>query len=282
MVFRYDDYSNRSSTKTEKALLAAFREAKFPLTIGVIPFICVVNPESTAKQKTVPLSASKISFLKEAIKDGLAEIALHGFSHQTIDDSTPSKYSEFKGQAFKWQQTRIVAAKEYLEKVLEMPVVTFIPPWNSYDSSTLKAVRQAGFLNFSSSIFGVYKVGAGLQFLPSTCSLRSLFKTVKLARRLPDKNPLIVVLFHQGDVSYRQRDDLPSGYEVLLETLQWLKLQKDVRVCSLVEAGRILPEMGPDHFGRNLKFVKQNLDLKRIYFSSDYLKNPEKRKPVVL
>ena len=75
--------------------------------------------------------------LKPMVKNGMVEIALHGVSHK-YTESGPEMLST------KMSLEAIRDAKEYLEKVFEVPVQTFIPPSNTIDVQCVKWINSLG------------------------------------------------------------------------------------------------------------------------------------------
>ena len=84
VVFRFDDYSARSSTEMELRIIDAFRKNESSITFGVIPFVCAGDAHDPSPQDIVPLTSKKGEILKTGFEEGILDIALHGYSHQTI------------------------------------------------------------------------------------------------------------------------------------------------------------------------------------------------------
>ena len=114
LVFRLDDYSTRSSTDMELRIIDVFRKNKISITFGVIPFIISGDEHDPSPQDIIPLTSTKGDILKTGIKDGILEIALHGYSHQTINTE---KYTEFSGIEYESQVKKIYKGKEFLEGI---------------------------------------------------------------------------------------------------------------------------------------------------------------------
>lgn len=129
----------------EKELVNILKKFWLPCTFGIIPFVCQVSCHDPRPQPLLPLSEEKVDLIREAVKAGLIEVALHGFSHQTRGKSFWFGHSEFRGLSPKNQMEKIRTGKEYLERVFGCRVVTFIPPWNSYDQSTIMALEKLHF-----------------------------------------------------------------------------------------------------------------------------------------
>ncbi len=154
IVFRYDDVVLRNDSIDMK-IIRLFQQHNIPLVLGVIP--CDIN------EKTVldPLS-SFLSMLKEAVRKGDIEIALHGLTHRKM---TP--YGEFKGLSFEEQNRRIKKGKHFLDSIFREPVITYIPPWNAHDENTVRALKANGIFIVSSSIYDIW---TGTTYYPMSTS----------------------------------------------------------------------------------------------------------------
>jgi peptidoglycan/xylan/chitin deacetylase (PgdA/CDA1 family) len=139
VVFRNDDIQEFSGSATERRFLQLFVENRIPQTYALVPF-----------KKDLEKQEDLLSLLKDQQAKGLAEIALHGYAH---DNHTGKRRSEFIGRPFEEQLERIHSGKAHLERIFQHEIVTFIPPFNSYDQQTLKACAQSGIKVFSSSHF---------------------------------------------------------------------------------------------------------------------------------
>ena len=196
VVFRMDDPSATSSTETELRVIDAFREHNVSITFGIVPFICSGDVQDTAPHDVVPLGPIKGRLLRIWIEEGVLDIALHGYSHQTIHTEN---YAEFRDLDYDSQLEKLSKGKKLLEKMIGIPVTTFVPPWNQYDLNTLKALEVLGFTTLSAAIPGKVSKDSKLNFIPCTSKLSELHDAIKEARASSDKQPLIVVLFHQYD-----------------------------------------------------------------------------------
>jgi len=149
VVFRYDDPSAKTNTDIEGQLIAAFRQYNMCCTFAVIPFV-VRDVHDPKPQEYLPLPEERAQLFAGAAREGVLEIAQHGYSHQT-NGLQAEGYSEFAGLKYEEQVQKIKKGKEFLEQKLGMPVLTFVPPWNSYDVDTLRALEQTGFQCLSSN-----------------------------------------------------------------------------------------------------------------------------------
>jgi len=272
VVFRFDDYSSSSCTDLEVKLIDAFRQHNFRCTFGVIPYGRDEDVHRVNAQNLVPLTVTKINILKNAIKLGILEVALHGYSHQAISENK-NKYSEFSGLDYNSQLTKILNGKKYLEDMLDIKITTFIPPWNSYDNNTVRALEYLGFDTISADKNGVAEENSLLKFLPFTCDLIHLKKVVKLASRITDKQPVIVVLFHTFDFLEMDSKGGKISYKEFVKLLGWLASQKDVYVCSIDQSTKIVKDLSSRRLTNN-KLLPPLLDKSffyMIYFSQEFM-----------
>ena len=228
VVFRYDDYSEVSPTDLEVGLIRAFEQRGVPITFAVIPFR---SPDES--QADVPLGPAKAAILKDAVSKGVIEVALHGHSHRTIRTVEP--FTEFEGVDYDRQKTLIANAKSFLEERLGLPITLFVPPWNTYDSATLRVLEEAGVTTISADRDGEIGSPSHLKFLPFTTRLRFMRRAVAVAASAPNGPPHIVVLFHPFD--FTEVD--PEGTFSLprfVELLDWTLAQPHVKVTRISDA----------------------------------------------
>jgi peptidoglycan/xylan/chitin deacetylase (PgdA/CDA1 family) len=208
VVFRFDDYSSRSSVDIETGVIDAFQKRRICCTFGVIPYVYggdthlpVSNPLlSTDVSSLTPV---KMAALSRAVQTGAIEVALHGYSHRTIRDRGNGGYTEFAGLDALLQESILQKGKLYLEQQLHVPVTIFIPPWDSYDTRTLRVLEKLGFRCLSAGIYAdTYGDALGispLKMLPATCELHNLQTALETARKGIDAQPMIIVLVHFAD-----------------------------------------------------------------------------------
>ncbi|GAB4515343.1 MAG: hypothetical protein Kow0047_27270 [Anaerolineae bacterium] len=236
VVFRYDDYCDRTSTELEVRLIQAFRRVKASATFSVIPFVCAVSAHDPSPQELIPLSEAKARFLKEAVQDGTLEIALHGYSHQT---SGTGRFTEVAGLAFEEQVERLQKGKQFLEGLTEAVVSTFVPPWNDYDHNTLHAMRHVGLSILSASWSGAMPEDHTTALLPATSDLRTIRQAIFAARASREEQPIIVVLFHAYDFKEVDSKRGITTYEEFVDMLDWLKSQDDIKLTSIYEVSTL-------------------------------------------
>jgi len=256
LVFRFDDYSARSDTALEKPILESFRRTHTPLTVSVIPRVASISSFDPSPQEGVPLPEEKIQLLKAALRAGGVEVALHGFSHQTVRRKIGNVFlkpfgryhSEFIGVDEASQRKKISEGRGILERELGVRAETFVPPWNGYDQTTLRVLESLGFTTFSAARRGPVDLASPLHFLPRTCDLQEVQSAVRAARESLADGPLVVVLFHHYDFVESDPQAGQLSLPDLDKTLDWVSAQSDLRVMTLGDASRLLPDTGARQF----------------------------------
>lgn len=253
VVFRYDDISEISDTVLETKLISAFHNNGMAFTTGVIPFVFTGYQGDPAldqnNAENLPLGSAKIEFLTSAIQEGVMEVAMHGYSHQTIP--AEGGHREFKGLDYILQYEKISEGASFLNDRFKTPVTTFIPPWNRYDTNTLNILNELGFSVLSADQDGVPMRSSPLLFLPSTCELSDLQKTVVKARDSIDPRPIIVAIFHQFDILGNDVNVPQMDLAEFNSLLEWLKVQNDVEVLTLQQALAQNPGLNAHRYAYN-------------------------------
>ncbi len=179
VVFRNDDPSAISDAEHEKRIMEIFERYQIPQTFGIIPNVVEDCHDANCRQyHLLSENQEMLNLLKKWCKEGLIEIALHGYTHQTnplhptkekLRDIkeyggqsrekrlsylpvNPEGYSEFRGLSYEEQLQRIFRGKQLLETWFGALVTTFILPWNSHDENTIRAAKEAGIKLVSSSL----------------------------------------------------------------------------------------------------------------------------------
>ena len=166
-----DDDTNYH-TRTEE-LVNAYGEfwGQLPITLAVVPFshgsqqkvleyqglgnerdtkhrewvIKATAEELTEYHRVWPIGLNKelVTMLKPLITNGMIEIALHGV-HHAYNERGPEMFSNETGYE------AIRDGKEYLEKLFETEVETFIPPSNTIDIACVGYLKRLNMHLFSS------------------------------------------------------------------------------------------------------------------------------------
>ncbi len=206
VVFRNDDIQEFSGSAAERRFLKLFAENGIPQTYAVVPF-----------KKNLDKEGEWVLLLQEQQERGLAEIAQHGYAHR---NHTGKRRSEFAGRPFEDQAEEIRSGKAHLERIFQREVVTFIPPFNSYDKQTLLACAQNGIKVLSSSPFfpiphPLPLTVANLNFLLTDPASR-----VELASGYGGDLSIFIVHYHSYmEEIYREEDYFGKATQ-LIQTIQ--------------------------------------------------------------
>ncbi len=248
VIFRYDDYNNDSPTDIETKMIQALKSQNLSATFAVIPFTAVQDQVPGETAVPAPLSVNKADILRAGIDAGVLEVAQHGYSHQSIreaadydgplfgEDFYGDTRTEFAGLDYERQVEIIAAGKSLLEETLEVEVSCFIPPFNTYDSNTTRALEDLGFECLSAGRTGIPIQSSKLKFVPNTCELRHLKMAIETARRTSGGTSLIVVLLHPFDFVEFDKERGRYSFEEFEEYLVWIDTQDDLRVITIKEA----------------------------------------------
>lgn len=243
VVFRYDDYSFRSSTEIEQKVIDLFQDQGIAITFGVIPF-------NVTAEDVTHLPVEKENILKTGVENGVIDVALHGFSHQTINAEYPT---EFSGREYKDQVELLSEGKQYLENITHAPITTFIPPWERYDLDTLRALEALQFSTISAGSTGDVITDSQLHYLPHTTDLGQLQDAVEIARKSSDMQPVIVVLLHPYDFLEVSEERGSITFPVFSYLVNWVTSQSDVRILSIDQATKTISGLDANRFQLNIQ-----------------------------
>ena len=275
IVFRYDDYSSRSATDLERHIIATFQKHGVCCTFGIIPFVKAVNYLDVQPQAGVPLTTAKAEMARNAIKAGAMDPAQHGYSHQTLQSQPGGWHTSYAGLDYDSQLYKIRTGKVFLDEMLHTKITTFIPPFNSYDTNTLRALEKLDFQCLSANLSGETVATTTLKILPATCTLAQIREVIHYAREIIDYHPMICVLFHQYDfvgtentieaekslhkISLQEFDDL----------LSWITSQNDLRVRSISQLLADNVDLSMQRFSNN-KYYLELFHLKPTWWPPHY------------
>jgi peptidoglycan/xylan/chitin deacetylase (PgdA/CDA1 family) len=225
LAFRFDDPSETSHQGVEAGILGVLRKHHACATFGVIPYRIVEGQRKA-------LSEARAKPLIEAAHEGIIEIAQHGYVHTRIRPE-PAPPSEFTGRPKNEQHTLITEGRTHLERIFGQAIIGFIPPWNSYDTSTLQVLEHNNFRYVSAG----WKTPSGycgpLKQFPLTTHLNNISTSLSEARRFIKANPVIVIVMHHYDFAESESDspiiDIPRFADLLKE----LTGLKGVMLCRL-------------------------------------------------
>ncbi|MFH1727409.1 MAG: DUF2334 domain-containing protein [Pseudomonadota bacterium] len=270
ILLRYDDFSPISSYEIESRLIDILKKNNIPCTIGIIPFSKTIDPYSYKK-----FDNNKIILLKQAMKDQLITPALHGFSHENRNKGFFLKPSEFYNQNYLNQLDLINKGKLYLEKLLDTSIDIFVPPWNTYDNNTIKALEKLDFQILSAGPIGAIDTKVNLKYIPTTINLDKLDFLINSSKRNNDKNILIHVLFHEFDFLESKNSKGFISLNAFEKLLHYLK-SSNINFISLNSSEQPFNKFDAklySHFSalnKNLKFLlpflKKHFDHERYFY----------------
>jgi peptidoglycan/xylan/chitin deacetylase (PgdA/CDA1 family) len=226
--FRFDDLSPASDRKLEQAIVETFVSRGCKATLAVIPFKRV-NGELNG------LMQEGAGRLARAAAEGTVEIALHGFAHERRTSTPRGKPSEFSGLASADQLELIAHGLTRLKGVFGDNVMGFVPPWNTFDGETLKALKKLGFLYLSAAWDVPNEHRGDVVVIPRTCNLSSLKAALSEARRVQFLSPVIVAVLHHYDFAESGTHNTETNLPAFGAMLDWLSQQRDVTISSLAE-----------------------------------------------
>lgn len=203
VVFRYDDPTLQPDSITQE-MLVYFKEKNIPITIALIP--CDANEEYI-----VPTDSNWLHLLQ----GDNVEIALHGLTHQVINNA-----GEFGNLTLDENYRRINKGKQYVEKYFKS-VETFIPPFNAYNSETLKVLDSLNFKTISSDLFLSHSLSSiKINYFPETLGLlmdkMGMFEAAQFAiTNNENLNSTCVIMFHHYDI------DTPEKFNKMKQVVKY-------------------------------------------------------------
>jgi predicted deacetylase len=240
ILLRYDDFSRNSNAVLESHLLTGLQHLDAPLLVGVIPFPGMAYPELSIAPHALQadLGPDKLALLRKSIDAGDLEIALHGFNHRP-NFLINGQESEFAGLGLERQQQLLALGRTALEQAINVPVRVFVPPYNTFDGNTLRAMEQTGFTVLSAGGTPP-KGGLSLAYFPGTVYPQQMRAAIEAALQHKTGTGLIVVVMHPYDFAessvpvpafrhLRTKVDVAK----LLDSIRWAKSQPGVRFVSV-------------------------------------------------
>jgi len=199
VVLRYDDFSAGSRTETERTLFKLAQELGTGVLVGVIPFSPAAGQkqELPAAEPDLALPPEKLALLKEYAAQKVIEIGIHGFVH--ADNRAATRASEFAGLPLERQYQMLRTAKAAMESAAGSKARLFIPPFNSYDENTLRALDRAGYTLLSAGAGGPVLDQGGLAYLPGGPYPQRLKAAIVTALARGHTDALVVSTMHPYD-----------------------------------------------------------------------------------
>lgn len=232
IAFRFDDPSETSNQEVEASILDALRTHRACCTFAVIPFRMVDGERKG-------LSVERAHPLVKASQEGLIEPALHGYAHVPIKPEEKRR-SEFAGIASDGQRTMVREGRAHLESVFGMAVTGFVPPWNSYDITTLRILDQAGFKYLSAGRRATVDPKGKIKLLPFTVHLNEIKHAIAEARQFIKASPVIVVVMHHYDFKESGADQAFTNIAEFSNMLSQLVCQADIKLRTLRDVSEMM------------------------------------------
>lgn len=257
VVFRFDDYQLKSIPFYD-SLLIVFEKNRIPLCLGIIPF----DKNGSFYND---LNQEQLDDFKTRIRNNEIEIALHGYNHKDNDLQKVSflknvSMSEFSGLSYSAQYTKLKLAKESIDSLLDIDVNVFIPPFNTYDENTLKALESLKFEIISANIDGSSNSDK-ISFIPFT--LNDLNELQKVIIMHQNDQITIVVMMHSysfKEISNYTGDNTKRiEFKQLDSLLNWIKGQSYIHATTFF---RLSQSEIFDNLRFNLNSLNNNLTTK--------------------
>lgn len=221
---RLDDPSASSNHALEKEIIDVLETNSIPATLAAIPFRVIENGR-------LELSRINAAHIVDAARRGSIEVAMHGHSH--IHRAIGSEPSEFKGLPIDWQYQLLAEAAGRMRNLFGVNAVPgFVPPWNSLDSNTLKALAELGF-HYASVGRAVPFWSTALKIVPMTCNFCDLEIAVTEAMGSSQSSAWIIAVLHAYDFKEHGAADAWLDLDLFLKLLGTLRQRSDIEFCSI-------------------------------------------------
>lgn len=174
VVFRYDDCRDERFAEAEREMVRIGRKYGTGFVFGIIPFSSE-SPGRAGRDEcsaVKPLPPGKAEELKYWIENRWVDPAQHGYSHKHRGHGFNSLPCECIG-SFDDQKRRFGKGKRFLESALGCRIMSFIPPWNTFDAVTLAVLEDLDFKIISARFDSAVPKG-NLIALPMTCRIHAL------------------------------------------------------------------------------------------------------------
>src|SRR6476660_4707803 len=141
---------------------------------------------------------NRVALLKAGLRQGW-QLALHGYDHQRTADRDGT---EFEGLPEATQQLKIEKGAEILRSCFpEASVKVFVPPWNSFDKTTVTCLEKQGFEFLCGGDAPLPGWTSAVQFVPSIFAAADLmaYASKHSARELStllETRTVVVTLHH--------------------------------------------------------------------------------------
>ncbi|WP_413438373.1 DUF2334 domain-containing protein [Sulfuriferula sp. GW1] len=217
IVLRFDDPSPTTDHALEREIFTILGELDIPVTVGVVPF-------GIDTGGLVPLTRDNVSHLVAAHAKGIIEVAQHGYAHEHLTTTPKGSPSEFWDVPAEEQYRRIDEGHDQLAQTFGQPIRGFIPPWNTYDNTTLRHLAARGYEYLSSCVATTpQRQFSPCCFVPRTCDIHQLRQAYAEALRHRCLSSTVVAIMHHHDFLEYAGNPGKLSLAAFRETLRWLK-----------------------------------------------------------
>lgn len=225
VAIRFDDPSATSHRGIDVGVLSALGDAGLMATIALIPFV----RDQTGSH---PFDAINGAHILNAHKRGVIEVALHGHSHSSLNSG--KHLSELASLSFEDQAAMLTAATGHLRAIFGSDAVRgFVPPWNSYDAATLRALERLGFDYISAGDYHPPKYNGPLIAIPRTCQFVELESVISEMRKYSRFNPHLIAVMHHYDFHESGHNKSSMDLRGFASKLAWLAKQSDIEIMTI-------------------------------------------------
>lgn len=150
IILRNDDLCALSDPTWETRIQEFLLTENIPHTLAVIPlFSGGIYAGNSGGEKTPAQNKDILALLTRAKASPLIELAMHGYQHRNNrhhpGQPGPENSSEFSGLELDEQQEMIRKGLAILDNDLGIKPDIFVPPWEHYDTNTVRALKSHGF-----------------------------------------------------------------------------------------------------------------------------------------
>lgn len=232
LVLRYDDYgaaylpSCPIRLEVERMLHRETLSRKWPWLCAVTPRQNISSMQAD-ESRHVRLSEdpARVELLREMVRGGFCEPAVHGLTHHTWKQ-LPRYGTEFAGLTLEQQVEILRTAKQEVEAYAGRSVSVLVPPWNSYDATTVQAAERVGLKLISSGLITYVPGSRTMPVVPATVELIHLRQIMDAGFQYPPGS-VLVILMHPTDfvdvdpnIGYLKLDDFAPLVERALQHFQ--------------------------------------------------------------
>src|SRR5690606_32293974 len=119
------------------------------------------------------------------------------------------------------------------ESIFSQPISGFVPPWNSFDTNTLKALEELGFRYLAAGRDYPRAYGGPVRLIPRTAHLTDLPRVISEANRFASANPIFVVVLHHYDFAESGEREAVTNIQGFDDFIARILDLPEVRICSL-------------------------------------------------